>query len=141
MQLEASCSGRLGSPGETLSWPATELADGQTDLSLVQPAASGIGDKLFAGPHAGSENWCALERKSIGVRIQVAFEPAATPFLGLWLCYGGWPPRPGPKQMCVALEPSTAPADSLGRAGNWARTLLPGETAAWTMAVDFLPIA
>ena len=86
---------------------------GKTDLSVAQPPESGIGDKLFAGPLSANENWCALERPKAGVRIKVGFDPAATPYLGLWICYGGWPDRPGPKQTCVAMEPATAPVDSL----------------------------
>lgn len=141
VQVEASCSGRMGKPGTRVAWPTAALADaGRADLGVIQPPAAGIGDKLFAGPLAADENWCALERKSIGLRIQTSFDPAATPFLGLWLCYGGWPLRPGPKQMCIALEPATTPADSLAKAGKWTRTLPPGETATWTTAVEFLQI-
>jgi galactose mutarotase-like enzyme len=107
-----------------------------TDLSLVQPPESGIGDKLFAGPLGVEENWCILERPSAGVRIRVHFDAAATPYLGLWICHGGWPDRPGPKQTCVALEPTTAPVDSLASRGPWSRTLSAGESYSWPMRVD-----
>jgi galactose mutarotase-like enzyme len=67
----------------------------------------------------------------------VTFDSAATPYLGLWICYGGWPDRPGPKQICVAMEPATAPVDSLAIAGPWSRQLKPGESFRWPMFVDF----
>ena len=138
LRLEGSGGNRLGTAGDTVSWPIARLADGaESDLSSAQPIASGIGDKLFAGPLTGDENWCVLERPSAGVRIRMSFDTAATPYLGLWLCYGGWPEKPGPRQMCVAPEPSTAPVDSLAQSGPWSRFLKPGESFKWAMSVDF----
>jgi galactose mutarotase-like enzyme len=77
-----------------------------------------------------------LERPSAGVRIRVTFDTVATPYLGLWICYGGWPERPGPKQMCVAMEPATAPVDSLAIPGPWSRALEPGDCFSWPMEVE-----
>jgi galactose mutarotase-like enzyme len=141
LRAEGSGGGRLGSNGSIVSWPMATLAGGGcTDLSVAQSPESGIGDKLFAGPLAESENWCALERPSARLRIRVGLDPSATPYLGLWICYGGWPDRPGPKQTCVAIEPATAPVDSLAETGPWARFLEPGACAEWTMRVDFEPL-
>ena len=140
LRVEGSGGGRLGRNGDTISWPVATLAGGSTDLSVAQTPQSGIGDKLFAGPLARSENWCALERPSAHLRIRVGLDPSATPYLGLWICYGGWPDRPGPKQTCVAIEPATAPVDSLAEAGSWSCLLEPGAYAEWTMRVDFEPL-
>ena len=138
LRLEGSGGGRLGRCGDSVSWPIAELADGgHDDLSVVHAEASGIGDKLFAGPLHEKENWCLLERRKAGIAIRVKFDPSATPYLGLWLCYGGWPERPGLKQMCVALEPATAPVDSLAQVGPWSRVLAAGESASWPMTVEF----
>lgn len=137
LRVEGSGGHRLGRNGDTVSWPMAMLADGsKSDLSVAQSADSGIGDKVFAGPLAAGENWCALERLGAGVRIKVGFDVAATPYLGLWLCYGGWPERPGAKQMCVALEPCTAPVDSLAETGPWTRMLARGESFSWPMTVE-----
>lgn len=137
LHVESSGGDRLGRRGDLVSWPMATLANGsQVDLSLAQSPASGTADKLFAGPLTAQENWCALERPQAGVRLTVRFDPAATPYLGLWICYGGWPARPGPKQMCVALEPSTAGADSLAETGHWSRVLGPGECFRWPLAVE-----
>jgi galactose mutarotase-like enzyme len=137
LRLECSGGNRLGQGGEKVAWPMAALAGGgQTDLSLAQPPESGIGDKLFAGPLAAGENWCALERPQAGLRIRVRFDPAATPYLGLWICHGGWPDRPGLKQTCVALEPATAPVDSLTQTGPWSRALAPGQSCSWPMIVE-----
>ncbi len=137
LRLEGSGGGRLGKGGDAVAWPLAKLADGsEVDLSVADAANSGIGDKLFAGPLSESENWCALERPSAGVRIRVKFDAEATPYVGLWICYGGWPDRPGPKQVCVALEPATAPVDSLAVTGLWSRVLEPGDCFSWPMEVE-----
>jgi galactose mutarotase-like enzyme len=136
LRLEGSGGGRLGKNGDSVSWPVAALANGNVcELSLAQGIESGIGDKLFTGPLSAAESWCALERPRAGVRIKVGFDPAATPYLGLWICYGGWPERPGPKQMCVAMEPATAPVDSLAENGPWSRSLAPCESYQWPMTV------
>jgi galactose mutarotase-like enzyme len=137
LRLEGSAGNRLGKAGDNVSWPVATLADGShTDLSVAQSQTSGIGDKLFGGPLGATENWCSLVRPGLGLRIKVSFDPAATPYLGLWICYGGWPDGPGPKQMCVALEPATAPVDSLAVSGPWSRMLGPGESFGWPMVVE-----
>jgi len=137
LRVEGSGGDRLGRTGDTVSWPVAALATGgKADLSVAQAPDSAIGDKLFAGPLAAQENWCALERPSAGVRIRFTFDPAENPYLGLWICYGGWPDGPGPKQTCIALEPATAPVDSLAQTGPWSRVLEPGKSGAWGMHVD-----
>ncbi len=138
LRVEGSGGARLGASGSTISWPIATLANGSTsDLRVAQSPASGIGDKLFTGPLTAHENWCALRRPGVGLRIRVRFDPAATPYLGLWICYGGWPDGPGPKQVCVALEPATAPVDSLAVEGPWSRVLNPGQSYSWPMLIDF----
>lgn len=138
MLVEGSGGNRLGPHGTTVQWPIALLSNGShTDLSAAQPPESKIGDKLFAGPLSEDENWCALLRPTTGVRIKMQFDAAATPYLGLWICHGGWPDAPGPKQTCVALEPATAPCDSLATEGPWSRTLQPDESFSWPMLIDF----
>jgi galactose mutarotase-like enzyme len=137
LRLEGSGGSRLGKSGQIVGWPMAVLAQGgSADLRLAQLAESSIGDKLFAGPLSATENWCALERTRAGLRIRVTLDPLATPYLGLWICYGGWPDRPGPKQMCVAMEPATAPVDSLAQTGPWSRMLAPGDCFSWPMIVE-----
>ncbi len=139
LRLEGSGGNRLGCNGDEVSWPIATLADGSAfDLSLARSADTGFGDKLFTG--VMQDGWCALERPSIGLRLSVHFDPRLTPYIGLWLCYGGWPEEPGLKQVCGALEPSTSPVDSLAESGSWSRTLAPGETVNWPMTLGIEPI-
>ncbi len=138
LRVEGSFRNRVGRNGETIGWPIAQLAGGsKTDMRIAQPISSEIGDKLFAGLLSPHENWCTLTRPKAGVRIHMTFDATATPYLGLWICYGGWPERPGPKQMCIAPEPATAPVDSLAQTGSWSRSLTAGAHARWNMSIDF----
>jgi galactose mutarotase-like enzyme len=139
LRLEGS-GGNLLAPDTSgcVGWPLAVLSDSDSDdLSVAKAANSGRGDKLFAGPFTRpiSDGWCALERPSFGLRITVRFDVAATPWLGLWLCYGGWPDTTGPRQVCVAIEPTTASVDSLAAAPE-SRTLAPNETFTWPMEIE-----
>ena len=137
LRVEGSRENRLGGHGDQVQWPIAVLRNGgSSDLSVVQGAESAIGDKLFAGPLVAEEDWCVLERRRQGIKIRIRLEPQKTPYLGLWICYGGWPEGPGTKQMCVALEPATAPVDSLAEMGGWSRTLGSGESYSWAMRVE-----
>jgi galactose mutarotase-like enzyme len=141
LRLEGSGGKRLGLYGDTVHWPIAKVGTaGETNLNVAHPADSGIGDKLFAGPLAADENWCELVRPDADVKIRVGFDAEKTPYLGLWICYGGWPEREGPKQMCVALEPATAPVDSLAVKSAWSRVLAPGESYDWPMIVEIEPL-
>lgn len=134
--VEASAHKRLGAKGTQLYWPLADLKSGaKVDLSTTGDISEGVGDKLYT--EAPPEGWAAVERKNLGLRIFVEFDAALTPYMGLWLCYGGWPEGRGLRQQCVALEPCTAPGDSLAEAveKGWARKLAPGQADAWWMAI------
>lgn len=137
LRLEGSGRGRLGKADARIEWPMAELAaGGQVDLSRALAEDSGVGDKLFAGPLAADEGWCILERPRAGVRITTHFDTKRLPYLGLWLCAGGWPDSGDAKQVCAALEPTTGAVDSLATPGAWQRQLEPGQQAQWSMEVE-----
>jgi galactose mutarotase-like enzyme len=134
--VEGSAGLRLGVSGTVQSWPLARLAAGNlTPLDVAGHVSDNIGDKVYAV--APVEGWCAIERKSAGLRVQVEFDPIQSPFLGLWLCYGGWPENGARKQYCVALEPCTSPVDSLAAAveTQQARVLAPGQCDFWWMRI------
>lgn len=135
--VEGSAKGRLGVRGTKLSWPVTRV-DGSrgVDLSFAGSPADSTGDKLFAA--STPEGWCAVERKQLRRRITLRFDPIQLPYLGLWLCYGGWPEEQENRQQCVALEPCTAEGDSLAIASKdgRARRLEPEEENRWTITLE-----
>lgn len=140
LRLEGSGANRLGLNGDSISWPmATDEEPGATgissrDLRIALSPDSAIGDKLFAGPM--QQGWATLRRPSVGLQLTIRFDPSLTPYLGLWICYGGWPETSANKQVCVALEPCTAPVDSLAENGSWSRSLEPGETFNWPLELE-----
>jgi galactose mutarotase-like enzyme len=140
VMVEGSARNRLGSKGAIHSWPNGRLASGETvALDHVGNVSDDIGDKVYVS--APPEGWCAIARTGIdthgGLRVQVEFDPALSPFLGLWICYGGWPEGRTKRQYCVALEPCTAPVDSLASAmeSGQARMLAPGQCDLWWMRI------
>lgn len=134
--VEGSAHKRLGAKGETQGWPRAKLqGGGEVDLSRAGVVGDDTGDKVYTA--APPEGWAAIERRHAGLRVTVGFDPPQTPYLGLWLCYGGWPEGEAQRQQCVALEPCTAPGDSLAEAieEGWARWISPGESCFWRMTV------
>lgn len=134
--VEGSGQGRLGRRGTALAWPVT--ADGE-DLSRVGPPDGSQADKLFAD--ARPSGWCALFRPGLGEGIRISFDSDVLPYVGLWICRAAWPETgSGAKQYTVALEPASAPADSLADAERegTAWRLAPGEERTWTMRVSLI---
>lgn len=132
--VEGSGGGRLGTHGTWHFWPLTKLANGEDcDLRLVGRASDGVGDKLFTA--APPEGWCALERVRLKQRIELHFDAQESPYLGLWICYGGWPENKANRQYCVALEPCTAEGDSLAIAQKEcrARRIAAGKEDRWAV--------
>lgn len=131
--VEGSGQNRLGSQGTRHAWPHTNANGQAIDLSLAGGAADGIGDKLFA--KAPIEGWCAIERKRLKRKVAFHFDAARLPYLGLWICYGGWPESQTARQHCVAMEPCTAEGDSLAIAAKEgrARRISAGSGDRWTL--------
>ena len=134
VRVEGSGGRRLGLAGGRVEWP------GRFHLDEVPGPEANVGDKLYAA--APPEGWAALERVRAGIRLEVHFDPAILLWLGLWICYGGWPEGAAVRGYCVALEPCTAPADSLARAidDGHARKLAPGEAHSWSIELRMLTI-
>jgi galactose mutarotase-like enzyme len=108
-RVDSSTGARLPAADEQVAWPPTVAGDGDPlDLSIAPDSDVGLALKLYS------------ERLQVGAAAIVAtdgwlglrFDPAAVPFLGVWLDYGGWP-TPGQGLYHVALEPSTGDADAL----------------------------
>lgn len=119
VHVEASSADRLEA-GDRSTWPLAALTrGGYLDLSLVGPEDGVTSHKLFAGPL--STGWCGLYRSALQMGIIMRFDPGHTPFAGLWISQGAWPKTEDDsptraRQYAVALEPTTAPCDSLQHA-------------------------
>jgi galactose mutarotase-like enzyme len=130
-----SANSRLGAPGRAHSWPHTRDEYGATiDLSLAGGPDDKVGDKLFAS--APPEGWIAIDRHRLHRQIKVHFDPTQNPYVGLWLAYGGWPDGQAQRQHCIALEPCTAPADSLATAIERGSARMLGPRAKWDWKIE-----
>ena len=128
-----SCEERLGKFGDTCSWPIALTKDGETvDLSLLHDDSAGTADKLFTSRL--SSGHCAVSYPRTNEEIAFEFDPGLVPYLGLWLCQGGWPSLKN-GHFTVALEPCTGFPDSL-REAIYRRTcdvLQPGQEKKWAL--------
>ena len=115
VRLESSRHDRVGAPGATIDWPKPGGAGSAVDLSRVEAVSAGTAEMLYTDRlHAG---WCGLYRARYGQGICLRFDPRLLPFLGLWLCFGGWPEDESlPLQYVVAFEPTVAPRGTLASA-------------------------
>jgi hypothetical protein len=106
-------------------------------LSVQQVHVEGSGRKRL-GPAASVHSWPVTELPDGSAERLDLIGPAKSPWLGLWLCYGGWPEGQSERQYCVALEPCTAPMDSLAIATEkgLANMLAPGQASQWWMRIE-----
>lgn len=139
--VEDSQGLRLGKPGSRHKWPCfADESGNRGDLSQVLGPEQEIAEKIFCT--APVEGWAALERLELQRRIIVRFDPKQSPYLGMWLCYGGWPIEGSQRQQCVALEPCTSPVDSLAQAiaMGQASELMAHGTEEWQVVIEIHPL-
>jgi galactose mutarotase-like enzyme len=134
--VESSRNQRLGNHGDSARWPRTSLADGsETDLSILGDPSRQTADKLFT-PRL-SQGACGLYYPDSNESVSFHFNSAVVPYLGIWICEGGWP-NPEDGHYTVALEPCTSPVDSLAEAvgrGDSAE-IRPGTKRFWELRVQ-----
>ena len=129
MRLDYSKGDRLGASGSTITWPSTKSG---ILLDMTLGPEAGTAEMFYTPPL--QEGLCGIYREASAQALEVSFDTERLPFLGLWLCYGGWPDdSDGPLQYAVALEPTTSPCNNLANAQrtNTAISLKAGETYDW----------
>jgi galactose mutarotase-like enzyme len=132
LRLDYSRGDRLGNRGDVISWPVT--ASG-IRLDKTGSADTGHADMFYT--ERINRGACSILRRSTEQSLDILFDPATLPYLGIWLCYGGWPDDATENlQYAVALEPTTSPHNSLNTAqrAQAAMSLQPGETFHFAIA-------
>ena len=115
LRVESSRLERLGSRSALIGWPKPFGAGSALDLSLTETASAAIAEMLYTDRL--QSGWCGLYRSQSGLGVVMRFDTQRLPYLGLWLCYGGWPENAmGPLQYAVALEPTVSPRGTLAEA-------------------------
>lgn len=139
LTLNYSKAGRLGKPGDTVRWPHPNPArpNPVLDLQNAQPVTAHTAD-MFYSPRLLS-GWCGLYRSRSGRGLILRFNPRQLPWIGLWLCYGGWPDDSRlPRQYAVAFEPTVAPHGSLAAAiaAGQAPVLAPDDSFKFALSIE-----
>ncbi len=116
--LNWSSNPAYGTYGDLLSWPNLNQNKSHhknsLDYSIVQEQALGEAVKLFT--HRLVSNQAGVYLKEKDETLLFHFDPMKIPFLGIWLCYGGWPDNSDRKHFTVGLEPASGRPDSLAKA-------------------------
>lgn len=126
-----SSDDHLGEEGSHISWPLINKKRA-SDLSLVKARSSKVAAKLFAQSAGGR---AGIYRSLSNETLVFSFDPKSIPFIGLWLCYGGWPDNENGGDYTIAIEPATAEFDSLNRAekNGQATEIAAGESRTWNL--------
>jgi galactose mutarotase-like enzyme len=129
--LDYSREGRLGTRGDSVAWP-TSLAEPY--MNVAKPRDAGTAEMLYTTRLR--EGNCAVYRALHRQMLLVSFDTSILPFLGIWLCYGGWPGGTCKQQYAVALEPTNSPHNTLADAQrkNVAILLEPCAVSSWEIS-------
>jgi hypothetical protein len=134
-----SSDDRLGEPGDRLPWPVDETRSLLSDLSHVPSDPPEVALKYFTD--ALSTGAAQLWYRDPAEALRFIFDPETVPYLGLWLCYDGWPPDRSWSQRTVALEPTCSPTDALADAitEGTCPVLAAGDAHSWTLKLQLEP--
>lgn len=134
LKVGTSVDGRLGKTGDEIPWPITKDKYGKTiDLSRVGTPCDGTAENLYTPKLR--QAWCAAINEARREAIGFLFSAQFSPYILLWLNYGGWR-----GYYHIALEPCTGRPDNLEMAVNdWKNyaVLKPKEKISWFQTVNF----
>ena len=139
VRLHYSRGNRIGLPGEQIPWPLTVPGCEKSAINLVGDVLDSTAEMFYVT--SLRRGICALYRAHRNQAVVMRFTLESLPFLGLWICSGGWPEQDGlRKQHAVALEPTVAPSGSLADAVavNSAPLLQPGAEYKFSVEVEIL---
>jgi galactose mutarotase-like enzyme len=112
--LNWSSEDKIGKYGDTLDWPYFKVNGNRYDYSVVQDVRHGIAVKCFTD--VLTHGMAAVYFHKSHESLVYYFEPDETPYVGLWLCYGGWPENRPEKHLTIAIEPTSGRPDSISQA-------------------------
>ena len=131
-QLVHNAFGRTLETQACSHWPWVQTAAGRERMDHIEPEGAADNYKVFVK----ATGMVTVRRTATGESLQLLFDSSALPWVGVCVNRWGWP-HEGAADRWVAIEPTTAPTDDLGRAheAGWSRTLDPGDTHRWTLEI------
>lgn len=139
VRLHYSRCNRIGVAGEQVLWPLTVPGCDESAINYLGDVSDGTAEMLYVT--SLERGICALYRAQRNQAVVMRFTRKSLPFLGLWICSGGWPEQDGiRKQHAVALEPTVVPLGSLAEAvaANAAPVLRPAAEYKFSIEVEIL---
>lgn len=136
--LNWSSDSTLGRLGTKLQWPKIIDDNRNIDFNIVQDKSLGFAVKLYS--KRLKTGMAGLYRTQTDESFVLSFDVEQIPFLGIWLCYGGWPESGSKKQYTLALEPCSSRPDSLIKACQWGdqQEISPSTIKSWQLNVQIL---
>jgi galactose mutarotase-like enzyme len=128
----------VGKPGDLLNLPFLMMEQNEFDFSIVPNKSVDIALKCFT--EKLSKGYAGLYKKEKNETILFTFDADEIPYLGIWLCYGGWPNDSTGKHYTIGLEPTNGNSDSLSEAvrkDNYSE-LRPFEEHNWTLKITLV---
>ncbi len=134
--VDSSTHDRLGAHGERCAWPVEDKTGARRRLDTLPPPEAGTADKLFTDRL--TEGVCAFHDEASNESVTIRFCPNRTPYLGIWICAGGWPSTSAKKHYTVALEPCSGRPDTLAEAAQRGECwqLEAGATERWWLEME-----
>lgn len=136
--LNEPCDVLPGSPDDRLSWPYLFGNDSNINFKYVPERNRQLACKLFT--NRLNEGYAGIYKKESDRSLIFSFDTGEIPFLGIWLCYGGWPASGAEKEYTVALEPCSGRPDSLEKAIEWCeqQKIASDSTKKWQLEMSII---
>jgi galactose mutarotase-like enzyme len=128
---------RLGKAGDRCPWPeATDCFGRPVELNRISSVIEGTAEKLFT-PRL-SDGFCGMFLPQANESIAFRFDTRQVPYIGIWICQGGWPGNRSTQDFTVALEPCNGRPDSLDDAiiRNECAVLAGAATLQWWLEIE-----
>jgi len=128
----------VGKFGDILPWPNLDQGNPQFNYSCIPPISVSRAVKCFTP--ILKEGMVALYYPDRRETILFEFNPREIPYVGLWLCYGGWPLNSRQKHYTIGIEPASGRPDSLERAieRNEHSVILAGDIKKWQLKIRLI---
>lgn len=128
--LNWSSDKNIGTFGQYINWTGVN-GTGSKRFHKIESRDRGIALKGFTD--SLKKGFAGLFRANKNESLLISFDSRKLPYLGVWLCFGGWPVDSQRKHFTIALEPTTGRPDSLSESvkRNECSQIKPGEEKSW----------